>query len=434
MDTTLGQHLSDEEINKYRQHNLSGQQLLKADLHITECEDCRKRFRELSPVSTSEVLQNLREELREDARLEEDHVSYEQLESLVDGKLDRVDLEIVQSHLEVCAQCRNEAGELRNFHERLIEPSPHVISFRRRQVFSVALRVAGIAAMIAFFAWIVTFPARDRERELRAQLEHAQNEITQLKIRNSELQRNSNQLQAELAELKRSQSEVPLVASLTDGGKIVSLDQNGKIAGISSDSPLYIKMAKDALTKQTIETPPYLAKLIGKESALLGRPKNGRPFDLISPVGTVLSEDRPNFQWKPLKGATGYRVRVYDRDFKEVAASEVLRQTNWTPPNSLQRGNTYNWIVTAYLPDKEVSSPTPPAPEARFLVLDSVQYQKLNQVKQDLTNSHLLLGLTYAKFGLLDDSIREFDQLVVENPNSQIARKLLNGVQSLRKK
>jgi cell division protein FtsB len=434
MDTKLTQHLSDEEINGYRQHKLSGQQLLKADLHITNCEDCRNRLHELSAVSTSSFVRNLREEFRQSARLEEDHIPYEQLESLVDAKLDPVNLEIVQSHLEVCGQCRNEADELRNFREKLDQPSDHVIPFRRRTIFNVALKVAAVAAMVALFAWIATLPLRNQEKQLRAQLEEAQKEIAELKNRNSDLQRNANQLQAELTAIKQSQHGVPVVASINDGGKVVSLDQKGNIAGIATNSPLYKKMAEDALTKQTIETPVLLAKLIGKQGSLLGNTKDGHPFDLIAPVGTVISQDRPNFQWKPLKGATGYRVHVYDRDFKEVASSDLLKETKWTPSNQLQRGGTYNWIVTAQLPDKEVSSPTPPAPEAKFLVLDSVQSAQLTQARQDLAKSHLLLGLTYAKLGLLDDSIGEFEQLLIENPDSPIAQKLLERVKSLREK
>jgi hypothetical protein len=126
-------------------------------------------------------------------------------------------------------------------------------------------------------------------------------------------------------------------------------------------------------------------------------------------------------------------VQVYDRDFKEVAASEVLKRTSWTPFNQLDRGITYNWIVTAQLADKEVTSPTPPAPEARFTVLDSEQNAQLNQAKQDIGKSHLLLGLTYAKLGLLDAAVAEFEQLVVENPDSPIAKKLSEQVKSLRK-
>ena len=388
----------------------------------------------MAAVSSNNFIRDLRAEFHQNVRLEEDHVPYEQLESLVDTKLDPVNLEIIQSHLEVCGQCRDEADELRAFREKMDQSSANVIPLRRKTVLNVALQVAGIAAMMAFFAWLATLPFRDQVKELRTQLEEAQKQIKQISIQNSELQRTSNQLQAGLSQLKGSQSGVRVIATLNDGGRILSLDQNGKISGISTDSPQYIQMAKDALTKQTIETPVLLAKLIGKEGTLLGEAKNGRPFNLIAPVGTVLSEDRPNFRWEPLTDATSYRVHVYDRDFNEVAASEALKGINWTPSNQLRPGSTYNWIVTAQLGGKEVSSPTPPAPEARFIVLDSDQNAQLNQAKQDLAQSHLLLGLTYAKLGLLDDSVAEFEKLVLENPDSPIAHKLLDRVKSRRKK
>ncbi len=427
-------HLTDEEIRNYHQHNLSGQRLLTADLHLTECEDCFKRVGERSAISMKNIVGGLHQEFSDTARLEQDHIVYEQLELMVDGKLDDMELEITESHLEVCKQCRNEADDLRNFREsfnRSAQDSPRVISWHRT-AFNVGLRIAGVAAMIAFFVWAASLSMRDRINKLQVQLEQAKDENARLTLKNSELVRQSNQLQNEIATLK-SPAQAPIVASLKDGGGIVSLDEKGNILGIASDSPLYLKMAKDALTEQSVGTPNLLAGLIGKQGSLLGESEN-RPFDLIAPVGTVLLEGRPNFRWKTLKDATGYRVRVYDRDFKEVASSEVLKDTNWIPTNSFQRGEKYSWIVTAYLSDKEVSSPVPPAPEARFMVLDSAKYKELQEAKLDVGRSHLLSGLVYAQFGMLDESVQEFQQLAVENPDSQIAKKLLDRVNSLRKK
>jgi hypothetical protein len=125
---------------------------------------------------------------------------------------------------------------------------------------------------------------------------------------------------------------------------------------------------------------------------------------------------------------------VYDKNFKEIVASDLLKKTEWKSPTALRRGEIYNWVVTAYLSDKKVSSPVPPAPEARFKVLAADQYQELQQAKQNLAQSHLLSGLAYAQLGLLDESERELQQLVGENPDSKVAKNLLNRVQSIRKK
>ena len=430
-------HLTDKEIRKYHEHSLTAQRVLTADLHLNECEECAKKLHELSVLSITKRISNLRRDFHETGRLEHDHISYEELEALTDGKLDDVEREIVQSHIELCSQCRKEAEDLRNFRSSFIQEAGQdtgrVIPWHRNAI-GIVLRMAGAAAMIAIVVWAATLPMRDRIKVLEAQLKEAKEENVRSMLKNSELLQESKELQTEIAELKGSQSQRSIIASLNDKGSVVSLDKQGNIAGITSASPLFLEMAKDALKKQTVETPAFLAGLIGKQGILLGESNNGTPFELIAPVGTVLIEGRPNFKWKSLKDASGYRVRVYDKNFKDVAASEVIKNTNWIPPNTLQRGETFNWVVTAYVADKEVSSPVPPAPEARFRILDSAQYKQLQQSKQDLTKSHLLAGLAYAQLGLLDDSILEFQQLVNDNPDSPIAKKLLDRVEALRKK
>jgi hypothetical protein len=423
----LTAHLTDEEIRKYCEQSLTAQRLVAADLHLSECDGCAKRLQELSTASIQKAVRNLHQDLQDTAR-EDDHISYEEMEAYADGKLDDVQLEIVRSHLEVCSQCKTESQDLGSFRNSFIsetgQASGRVIPWRR-SVAGAILRIAGAAAAIAIVVWAATLPMRDRIKGLEAQLKEANKENAQLAMKNSELQ-------TEIAKLKPSQT--PLIASLKDSGSVVGIDQKGHITGITSSSPQFLKITKDALTNQNVEVPEILSGLIGKQGTLLGEPREGRPFVLTAPVGTVVVEDRPTFRWKPLQDATGYRVRVYDRNFKEVAASELLQNTKWTSSNSLQRGKTYNWIVTADVSGKEISSPVPPAPEARFKVLDSVQFKNLQQSKQEFTQSHLLSGLVYAQLGLLDNSIQEFQQLVAENPDSPIAKKLLDQVQSLRKK
>jgi hypothetical protein len=46
--------------------------------------------------------------------------------------------------------------------------------------------------------------------------------------------------------------------------------------------------------------------------------------------------------------------------------------------------------------------------------------------------SHLVLGVAQARAGLLDQSVHEFEALVQENPESPLARQLLEQVQSQR--
>jgi hypothetical protein len=90
----------------------------------------------------------------------------------------------------------------------------------------------------------------------------------------------------------------------------------------------------------------------------------------------------------------------------------------------------YKWAVTAIVNGEEVSSPAASAPEARFGILDEEKALELNLLKR--TPSHLALGIFYARAGMLPEAEREFQLLVNDNPQSQVAVKLLSRIQSWR--
>ena len=143
--------------------------------------------------------------------------------------------------------------------------------------------------------------------------------------------------------------------------------------------------------------------------------------------------DRPTFRWSPLKGATGYVVEVYDGDFNLVAASPQLTSHSWTAP-ALSRGRIYGWQVKAIKDSQEVTSPRPPAPQARFRILDHAKANELAKARRAYSSSHLALGLLYAEAGLLREAEQELRALQKANPDSEIARSLLSQVQALRRR
>ena len=83
---------------------------------------------------------------------------------------------------------------------------------------------------------------------------------------------------------------------------------------------------------------------------------------------------------------------------------------------------------------QEITSPRPPAPQAKFRVLDQAKANELAQARRDHRSSHLTLGLLYADAGLLREAEQEFRLLQNANPNSELARTLLRQVQSLRQR
>ena len=86
---------------------------------------------------------------------------------------------------------------------------------------------------------------------------------------------------------------------------------------------------------------------------------------------------------------------------------------------------------TALVDGKKVVSPSASTPEIKFAVLSTADFQELSRLKK--SNSHLALGVFYARVGLLNEAEREFEGLVELNPQSELSRKLLQSVRSIRK-
>ena len=225
-----------------------------------------------------------------------------------------------------------------------------------------------------------------------------------------------------------------MVAQLNDGQGQLTLDQEGKLSGADGLPPAYQNMVKEALATRRIERSSQLKGLARPSSSLMGTDNQGSEFSVIEPAGKVLMSNRPTFRWTQMKGATAYVVEVYDDKFNLVIASPQLTNNSWTAPQSLARGKVYAWQVKAIKDGQEFTSPRPPAPQAKFRVLDQAKANEIMNARRAYPSSHLALGLLYAEAGLLDEAERELRLLQKANPGSEIARSLLNQIQSLRRR
>ncbi|HWS71875.1 MAG TPA: hypothetical protein VN605_07150, partial [Thermoanaerobaculia bacterium] len=79
---------------------------------------------------------------------------------------------------------------------------------------------------------------------------------------------------------------------------------------------------------------------------------------------------------------------------------------------------------------REITAPAPPAPMARFGVLDAPRAKEIDRLASQQPPSHLALGIAYAEAGALPDAEREFRVLVEENRGSDSARRLLDSVRT----
>jgi anti-sigma factor RsiW len=104
-------HVTAEQIEQYRSKGMPSEDLLAFDRHLAQCGECRKQLANQERVTA--LLTGLI--AASDAP---EHLSYDQMTAYVDAKLGDVDREI-ESHVELCARCAAELGDLAAFAQML---------------------------------------------------------------------------------------------------------------------------------------------------------------------------------------------------------------------------------------------------------------------------------------------------------------------------
>ena len=400
------EHLNQKQIEDYTQNRLRGAELLEASDHLGECERCTARVEAALDVDAAFFA------VREEAFAEDvgAHLTSEQTAEYVDKNLTGDELQFVTDHLSSCEQCAFAVEDLRTFRNQ-IAPSldreygpasaEPVARESWQQRFVSLFRVSpvpafGAAALaiiaLLFVGWAVWRMPKKENEELVIIRPNPPSEPSPSVAPSLEVQ----------------PEPVPVVAQLNDGAV----------------PPAYQELVRKALTSQRIERSSQLLGLTRPPSSLMGANEGGE-FSVLGPAGVVLMSDRPVFRWSRLEGATGYAVEVYDEQFKPVMASPELTTVSWSATQSLSRGHVYSWQVKAVKDGHEVTVPRPPAPQAKFRVLDQGSLNEISKAKRAYGSSHLTLALLYAKAGLLNDAEQELRLLQRANPQSEIVRKLL---------
>ena len=406
------EHLSQKQVEDYSFHKLSAAELLAVSDHLGQCEVCQGRVEDA--LSGDVAFLGLHDEAFSENSFESAHLTMGQTADYVDQNLAGEALQMVDDHLSGCEQCAVAVADLRAFRDE-IAPSldrrygPTQASERDwLQKFASLFKVGPVPAfgtaalavlVVATIAWLV-WRTRTEQRQ----------EVVVVSPTPQVLQPTPS------PEPSLQPPPAPEVVAQLNDGEV---------------PPAYQNRVKEVLTSQRIGRSSQLQGLTRPSSTLMG--SNNRPeFSVLEPVGSVSLSDRPAFRWSAMEGATGYVVEVYDDQFKLAASSQELTNRSWTIQQPLPRGKVYSWQVKAIKDGQEITSPRPPAPQAKFRVLNQSKANELARAKRSYPSSHLTLGLLYADAGLLKEAEQEFRLLLRANPNSDLARTLLRQVQSLR--
>ncbi|HET9712964.1 MAG TPA: hypothetical protein VFP64_13810 [Pyrinomonadaceae bacterium] len=404
----MTQHPTKQELDDYRRRTLAPDVFLSVQRHVTDCASCAVQSD--SPANLARDLEDLHSGLLDAPDQTPFHLSAAEAMAYARNTADEIDLEIAESHLSVCETCRAEVQRHR-VKAAAFNPRALLNWWQPWRVAAVAL--CGIV-LVVFTFWLL----RSRSDQ---QTEQAVGPPTTSSPQNSP---------AASATPEVRPTEFALV--LNDGTQKVTVDKQGTLAGLERlPSPVQQRI-RAALQSGKLEPSSALVQLASPPSTLLGKSRNGLPFQLIAPLSQVVRTEQPTFRWRPLAGAQSYTVTVTDADLNVVGTSPPLNTTEWRISNRLGDGVVYSWQVTALKDGVSITSPVLPAPQAKFKVIDRATAETLQQAERAYPDSHLTLGVLYAEAGLLDEGEKELQVLVRNNPRARIAVKLLENVKVMR--
>ena len=421
------EHLSENQLTGYRGRNLERDELLAVDRHLASCDECHERLSRILPAVANLAVESDEEPF---------HLDYEQqLEPYVDGKANDIDREIVDSHVSLCSKCATDLKDLLEFKR---QPVPAIgTSSRWKQwsspAWAAAAAIIGVFVLGAAVLLWTRYPASRPLQEIVSPGTERQgpavtSEQPSPSLTDQTTQKNTPSPQ--LNEMDPSREE-PRIMLYDAGGQLI-VNQRGRLEGLQQLPPDLKESVEQALASGQLGASPGVRGWSTGANRLRSESVTQGTFAPVDPIDVVVETDLPTFRWRELEGAQHYVVTIYDMKLRQVRSSGPVNGTAWTTSNSLERGATYSWQISALKDGETVVTPKPPLPEARFRILDQPAVSALAKLKEAVGSSHLAMGVFYWKHGLLEQSEREFHELAKANPNSTAVTGLLASIRSLR--
>jgi len=385
------------------------------------------------------------------------HLSYRRLSSYVDEQMDEVERLVAETHLEFCALCTDQVRGLLKLKEELKRPL--LIEPLRNEGSRVKLKalfgtsdartyVASPASQRASLTFgiigiVVIIGATFLFLQLWLRPPSGQPQVVAVRPIQPEGLSGSRLGSTSLSNDDKQKDDSPSLPLQVKSTKLLPMARRSNFkqwrppirSRAAEPEPAHGEVTEAiALATRTGEIrfpADDLNEVRRRDGMVMKGPSDEAPFDVISPVATLVISDRPLLRWQPVKGANSYVVSISDLAETSVKSWEV-KGTTWRVPAKLTRGQAYKWNVLARVGDKEVYASRPPLGEAIFKVLNAQTADRVENAQRRYRGSPLMLGVWYAQAGLLDDAEREFQQLLEKNPASEIAKKLLKRVQEER--
>ncbi len=400
------EHINEKDFTKYGENELSPREFLRVQTHLENCEACERRLKEMFP-NIAEMEEGL---LIEDLRAPEAddfHLNYEEhLKPFIYGIISAIDKEIVASHVEVCAACREDLRDLLVFHRELEQEKEirelsktswwtHLTDwFSHPNHKAVWLAAAAILIFIGSgLVWLFLSKSSDEIVKKSASLSNVQTNQPAPKANINQPVTEANQN--------------------TVAPKANSSAQNQNAV----ESPKEVELANLVL-------PKFLNSLRTEEAGTVrgGNDSPTQKIAVISPNGSVIRDSSPVLKWQNVPNIQSFEVSVVDNDFNPVAKIDSVSGNSWRVAN-LPKGKIYQWQVSAKSAAADGKT-TRFIGQSKFYIVSERDENRINQAKNALEK-----GKAFAEAGLLREAAAEFRKYLRANPNSETARKFLRQVE-----
>jgi hypothetical protein len=152
--------------------------------------------------------------------------------------------------------------------------------------------------------------------------------------------------------------------------------------------------------------PPEI-RALAEDDSFRGSGERGTDGQRLWPAATAVDEERPELRWLSSEDAR-YTVSI-TCEGEEIARGEDLKLSRWRVPIALRRGRMYRWQVNVERDGESSVIPAPPAPPAIFRVLSRREHEELAMARKGAGADRLLLALSYAHAGMVEESRRELE-------------------------
>jgi len=224
------------------------------------------------------------------------------------------------------------------------------------------------------------------------------------------------------------------------------LFSNGNLISLGPNSSITISGNQSGSSSRNIG-----AGMAGNFSALAMRQDNrgemGVLIDLrseetsqmiipLSPCNTMISHTHPVLTWDSMKPADEFVVRLYNS--QGLVWEKHTTATSLEIPQDeavLEFGQSYFWnvegvdLINSF---RSLNQKFSILTEEKIMEIKAEERKLLGMFTEDPGNSclHSLLGAYYAKAGLFEDAIKEFELVRDSNPGATLPHEILGGLYS----